>query len=229
MPEKKKIKVKVKKRKLKIKKILVTLLIIGIIVLSYLYLKRLPIKNIYIIGNNILSDKDVIEIANITNYPSFIETTSRSITKKVSQNNYIKSVKVKKKFWGKVYIYVTENKVLGIYNNKLIMEDGNIIDNSYNIINAPVIEGDISSILEKFVTKFSLINDDVLLKISEIVYSPNEVDSERFLLKMNDGNLVYVTLTRITKINKYSSIYSGLEGKKGIIYLDSGDYVDVKE
>ena len=46
---------------------------------------------------------------------------------------------------------------------------------------------------------------------------------------MNDGNLVYVTLPKITKINKYNSIYSGLEGKKGIIYLDSGDYVEVKE
>ena len=46
---------------------------------------------------------------------------------------------------------------------------------------------------------------------------------------MNDGNLVYITLPKIAKINKYNSIYSGLEGKKGIIYLDSGDYVEVKE
>ena len=46
---------------------------------------------------------------------------------------------------------------------------------------------------------------------------------------MNDGNLVYITLTKITKINKYNSIYSEMEGKKGIIYLDSGDYIEVKE
>ena len=46
---------------------------------------------------------------------------------------------------------------------------------------------------------------------------------------MNDGNLVYITLTKINKINKYNSIYSKMEGKKGIIYLDSGDYVEVKE
>ena len=122
----------------------------------------------------------IILVAVITTGLTFAQIC---ITKNISRNNYIKSVKVQKKFWGKVYIYITENKVLGIYNNKLIMEDGNIIDNSYNIINAPVIEGDISSILEKFVTKFSLINDDILLKISEIVYSPNEVDSERFSLK----------------------------------------------
>ena len=46
---------------------------------------------------------------------------------------------------------------------------------------------------------------------------------------MNDGNQVYITLGKVTKINKYNSIYSRLEGKKGIIYLDSGDYIEVKE
>ena len=46
---------------------------------------------------------------------------------------------------------------------------------------------------------------------------------------MDDGNLVYITLNRITKINKYNSIYSSMDGKKGIIYLDSGDYVEIKE
>ena len=219
MPEKKKIKVKVKKRRLKVKKILVTILIMGIIVLSFLYIKRLPITNIYIVGNNILSDKEIIDISGIGNYPSFITTL----------DNYIKEIKVQKKIWGKVYIYVTEKKVLALYNDKLLLEDGLLVDNNYNVMSAPILIGDITSIKEKFIKKFSLVDNDVLLKISEISYVPNEVDSERFSLKMNDGNLVYITLPKITKINKYNSIYSGLEGKKGIIYLDSGDYVEVKE
>jgi len=145
------------------------------------------------------------------------------------ENNYIKEIKVQKKIWGKVYIYVTEKKVLALYNDKLLLEDGLLVDNNYNVMSAPILIGDITSIKEKFIKKFSLVDNDVLLKISEISYVPNEVDSERFSLKMNDGNLVYITLPKITKINKYNSIYSGLEGKKGIIYLDSGDYVEVKE
>ena len=96
-------------------------------------------------------------------------------------------------------------------------------------MSVPILNSDITNIKDKFVSKISLIDDEILLKISEIVYVPNEVDNERFVFKMNDGNLVYITLTKITKINKYNSIYSGLEGKKGIIYLDSGDYVEVKE
>lgn len=229
MPEKKKIKVKVKKRKLKIKKILVTILLLTIIILSYLYLKRLPIRNIYIIGNNILSDREIIKMSEIDNYPSFIDTSSRDIKTKLLRNNYIKEVKIIKKFWGKVYIYITENKILALYNNRLLLESGEEVENIYNITTMPFLTNDITSIKERFVSKFSLVDNDILLKISEISYVPNEVDKERFALKMNDGNLVYVTLTKINKINKYNSIYSGLDGKKGIIYLDSGDYVEVKE
>ena len=33
----------------------------GILVLSFLYIKRLPITNIYIVGNNILSDKEITD------------------------------------------------------------------------------------------------------------------------------------------------------------------------
>lgn len=229
MSEKKKIKVRVKKRKLKIKRIIIMLLFLIILVLSFIYLRKLPIKNIYIIGNNIVSDKEIIEEAGISDYPSFICTSSSGIKNKLQKNDYIKEVTIKKKFWGKIYVYIKEEKILALYNNKLILEDGKEIDNNYNIMSVPILNSDITNIKDKFVSKISLIDDEILLKISEIVYVPNEVDNERFVFKMNDGNLVYITLTKITKINKYNSIYSGLEGKKGIIYLDSGDYVEVKE
>ena len=45
---------------------------------------------------------------------------------------------------------------------------------------------------------------------------------------MVDSNYVYITLSKIEKVNKYNSIVKQLEGKKGIIYLDSGDYVEIK-
>ncbi len=84
-------------------------------------------------------------------------------------------------------------------------------------------------IIINFINYFSKIDTNILTKISEIEYVPNEVDKQRFLLTMNDGNYVYITLTKITKINKYNSIKDQLEGKLGIIYLDSGDYVEIKE
>lgn len=229
MPEKKKIKVKRKKRKLKIKRILVSILILILLGLIFMYAKDLPIKNIYIVGNNILSDKEIIDISSISNYPPFLTTSSTTIKKKLLSNDYVKEVKVQKKIFNKIYIYITEMKIIGIYNDKLLMENNTLIDNTYNINTSPIVTSNIDTIRDKFTTKFSLVDNNILLKISEISYEPNDVDKERFLLKMNDGNEVYITLSKITKINKYNEIYSSMENKKGIIYLDSGDYIEVKE
>jgi len=226
---KKKIKVKVKKRKLNIKKIFLFLLTIMLLASLIYYISELPIKNIYIIGNNILSDKEIIDLAGISNYPSFVKTGSYKIKNKLKNNIYIKDIEIEKKLNNKIYIYVTEKKILCTYDNKLLLEDSSLAENKYNISSYPILISDITQIKDKYITSFSKIEKNILLKISEIEYSPNNVDNERFILKMNDGNLVYITLNKIEKINKYNSIYSSLEGKKGIVYLDSGDYVEIKK
>ena len=46
---------------------------------------------------------------------------------------------------------------------------------------------------------------------------------------MVDKNYVYVTLSKIDKINKYKLIVDQIDTNKGIIYLDSGDYVEIKD
>ena len=44
---------------------------------------------------------------------------------------------------------------------------------------------------------------------------------------MNDGIYVYVTLNKFDKINDYDDIVSTLQDKKGILYLDNGEYFEV--
>lgn len=224
-----KIKTKVKKKKFKIKRIFRCLLILAILILVFLYLKSIPIKNIYIIGNNIIPDKEIITISGLDNYPSFFSTSKNKIIKKLLKNEYISKVEIKKKLPSKIYIYITENKVLARYNNNLLLEDFTTIENKYNYLDCPIITNNIDGIKDKFIKYFNKVDDDILLEISEIEYANNEVDNERFILRMNDGNMVYITLTKVEKINKYNEIYTKLEGKKGIIYLDSGDYVEVKD
>ena len=71
------------------------------------------------------------------------------------------------------------------------------------------------------------LDENILRQISEIEYSPVEVDNKRFIFYMNDKNIVHITLPKINKLNKYNKIKDKLENKKGIIYLDSGDYVEL--
>lgn len=226
---KKKVKVKVKKRKLKLGRVLICLFILSIFGLGIYYIFKLPIKNIYVVGNKIIPEKEILNVSGISKYPSFLATSKNSIIEKLQKNEYIKSIKVQKKFWGKIYLYINEKKVLCIYNDKLLLEDYSLLNNKYNMYSYPILISDITNIKEKFVNSFNKVNDEVLYQISEIQWAPNEVDNERFMLMMDDGNLVYITLNKIKKLNKYNNIYSSMEGKRGIIYLDSGDYIEIKE
>ena len=67
------------------------------------------------------------------------------------------------------------------------------------------------------------------MHISEIEYKPTDLDKERFMFYMSDTNYVYITLSKISLINSYNEIYPTLEGKKGILYLDSGNHFEIKK
>ncbi len=224
----KKVKVKVKKKKLKIKNIFIFLLFILIFISIVYYLINLPIKNIYIIGNNIVKDKEIIDLANLKDYPPYLKTYFSNIETKIKQNKYIKDVNIKRKLNGKIYIYISEYRPLYIYQDKLVLSSLSKEDNNYQIDYVPYVLNNIDDIYQEFTTSFSKVDNDIIYKISHIEYIPNDVDKERFIFYMVDSNYVYITLSKIEKINKYNSIVKELEGKKGIIYLDSGDYVEIK-
>ena len=225
----KKVKVKVKKKKLKIKNLLITLIIFLTIVLIGIDIIKLPLKNIYITGNNTLDDKTVIELADLEEYPPYLSTYFTNIKKKLLKNEYIKNVTIKRSLNRKIYIDIEEYKPICIYKEKLVLSSTKPVDNKYNITYVPYIINNIDNIYNNFINKASQIDDEILIKISHIEYVPNEVDKERFLFYMNDSNYVYVTLSKIDKMNKYNSIMQKLDNKKGIIYLDSGDYVEIKD
>ena len=76
------------------------------------------------------------------------------------------------------------------------------------------------------IKQYQNVDEEIIYMISEIKYDPNNIDKERFLITMNDGNYVYITLYKITSINEYIKILSTLNGKKGTLYLDSGNYFE---
>lgn len=183
------------------------------------------ITNIYIKNNNILTDQEVIDASGLRNYPSFILTTNYSIKNKLLKNDLVKKVKVKKGLWGKVYIDIEEYKPLFIYEDKVILDNKNEVDLD---ILLPILVNKVDDdILDKLISKYESINDEIKLMISEIKYDPNDIDKERFLFTMSDGNYVYITLYKLNSIDEYLKITSTLKDKKGILYLDSGNYFEV--
>lgn len=216
---------KVVVKKVKIVNILIVLLLIYIIVFYTYKVVVSPINNIFVSGNIYLADQEIIDIAGVRNYPSFILTTKYNIKKKLLKNDLIDEVKLKKSFGRILTIEVKESNPLFIYNDKVILSNSKQIDNmDYKL---PTITNYVEEdILNKLIEKYQNVDDEIKIMISEIEYVPNDIDKERFIITMNDGNYVYITLYKITSINEYIKIVSTLDNKKGILYLDSGNYFE---
>lgn len=219
-----------KKRVLKVKNIVILLGILMVIGGGIYYLLTMPIHNIYIQGNLVVSDDEILSLSALDQYPSFLLTTSASVRKKLKNNLYIEDVLVKKKFGNVMELVIREYPVICVYLDQILLGNGNLVSNQYHLMDVPILSGSIDDekVMKEFAKKFGLVDVNILRQISEIVYAPASVDKERFLLYMNDGNLVYITLTKISKLNKYNQIKDKLNGANGVLYLDSGDYVELK-
>ena len=217
------------KKRIKIKSLLIVLVFILIISLSIYYYSTLKITNIYVTGNKILRESDIIKEVELDNYPNIYKVNEYKIKEKLLLNPLIKSVKVKKTFLGKVIIEIEENiPIIKDIDGKYILNSGEKI-NSESKYNVPSLINEVDSdIYNNFIKGFSKVSNDILIKISEIKYDKTDLDKERFLLLMNDGNYVYITLSRIELVNSYNEIYPTLDNNKGILHLDSGNHFEIK-
>ena len=233
MKKKKKRKVVKKKQqkhvKVKYGRIILALIILGLFIYLISQIFKFPIKNIYIYNNTVLSDQEIIDIAKLNDYPSIISTTNFIVKNRLEKNVFIKSAKVYKKKLKEIHIKIEENYPL-FYNTtskKIVLS--NKIETTIEM-NSPILVNYVpDTIYKEFTDQMSRIDRSVIDRISEIKYDPNSVDQERFLFTMNDGNYVYLTLIHFEKINNYVDILKNFENKKGILYLDSGEYFQVYE
>ena len=114
-PKKKKLKLKVKV----LVKILVFLCVVSLLIYYYL---NLNIKNIYITGNKNVLDVEIIEVANIKDYPLVKDIKLKNIEENITNLPLIKSAKVSLNPFGKITIKVEETNILFFYkyNSKYI-------------------------------------------------------------------------------------------------------------
>ena len=219
------------KKKIRIKffNIFLFLTFILIIIGAVYKIANLKITNIYIKNNYYLTDLEVIETAKIKDYPSTFQNSCKKIEKRLEKNPLIKTAKVKKTYFTRVYIDIEENSLLfyDVNISKIVLKDGTTFSGNYDV---PTLINQVpKKVYKKMITKFALINPDILDNISEIKYDPDSVDKERFLLTMSDGNYVYITLSKCSNINNYLKYIKEFNNKKGILYLNSGEYFKIME
>lgn len=221
-----------KKIKNKKKKIYKFLGVLASVILIVLYILNIRIKNIYVKNNHLLSDQEVIELAGIEKYPKLFSVSTNKMINKIKMSQIVESVKIKKNIFGRVDIDINEyNMVLkDEVDNGIYLASGEKIKTDEVILGIPsLINVADQDILKDFLEKLDKIDKDMLANISEIEFTPNEYEKDLFLLYMNDGNYVYITTLRLNNLNKYGEVLKQLDGKKGILYLDSGNHFKVME
>lgn len=224
----------VKKTKIKLLPCLIVLLFFVALSFGIYYFVQLPIQNLIVEGTNYLKDDYVLELAGARDYPSFYLISTCNIEDKLEESPYIQKAEVKREFFHILVLDIKESKPLFVNNTNHTV----VFSNKEEV---PVLEEvDLFRVprlinyvpddkYRSFIQGMADIEPDILGKISDIEYQPNDYDKDRFLLYMDDGNMVYLTLTKFDMINYYNDVLSQLENRKGILYLDNGNHFQIME
>ena len=205
------------KRKLNIKGLILILLTLYLLIMSFLYIFNIKIKSIIITGNNFLTTEEIKKLVNLNKEDKFLTLNTFKIKNKLIKNKLIEDVNIKKSLNGVITINITEEKVIfyNKTNNVYVLGNGETIENIENILGIPTLINYVpGDIYKELIKKSNKLDDDIIKNISEIEYKPDTkdgivFDENRFILKMNDGNTVYINIANYLKLNKYKKLYSG--------------------
>lgn len=215
------------KRKINKKGLIFLILILYIIGNVIYYVFMLPVKNVIVEGNKNLETAEIIEKSGLDKSTSLFKTSVLKVQRNLKELDLVDKVEVKKSLNGKITIKITENKPLfiNLLENKLVLSNKESINYTKTYGVPTLINYVPSDIYDELIYGMNKIDPDIINKISELEYSPDKsgeivFDDARFLLRMNDGNIVYINTPNITKLNNYNTIYAEV-GSKGILLLDS--------
>lgn len=220
------------KRKFNYKRFLILVLFLYLFGYGIYYVFSRPIKNIIITGNRLVSDVSIIDELGIRDYPGLFTLSKSKMKKTLLNNPLIEDVTIKRNLHFQLLINIKEKRVV-LYNKSnemYVLSDGSTInDKAY--IGIPVLNNYTpEDILKEFAGKLGKLDSSIIGAISEMEYTPSKndkdevIDNTRFKLKMNDGNTVYINVKKCDVLAYYNEIYASLNGKKGVLNLDSGNY-----
>lgn len=205
---------------------LIVLITLLFFLVGYSFL-HLPVKRILILGNEKIKEYEIIEIAGLKEFPTINKYSIRTLENNIRKLDLVSKVKVKKSIFGKITIEMEEARVL-FYNrnhSSYVLSNGKetIHGNFHGI---PFLISEVKNdVYERLIKELSEVKTETLSLISEIEYSPSRsgevvLDDTRFLLRMNDGNQVYINLLHMDRLDMYALTYTTLM-EKGTLYLDS--------
>ncbi|AJD90915.1 hypothetical protein JMA_15980 [Jeotgalibacillus malaysiensis] len=212
----------------------VLLFVFLIIIVLYFQSPYSKVQNIQITGNSGISEEQAIKLSGISAGDSYWTLNTDEAENRLKDNQMIKNAEVKRDLPLNVEVIIEEfDKVAlsrenqqfrAVYENGYIGDPLSVQDINFS---APVLNGfQQGKVINNLASALSDLPGNVLNSISEVHYTPSEVDSNKIILYMNDGFEVHAVIpTLAEKMTHYPSIVSQLDPEvKGIIDLEVGSY-----
>ena len=228
----------IKKRKL-ILKIIRTIVLIGILIGTLIYILLSPlfnIKDVTVTGNNKLSRKEIISLSEIRTEENIFKTSKNDIKNKIKTNPYVENVKIRRKLPDKVEIIVVERVatyMLPFANSYVyINNQGYMLEITSQKANLPIITG-FSTPEENLHEGERLVSEDLvkLGEVLQIIESANANGIQELITKIDMSNRQDYTImlekekklvhmgdvsnlsTKMSYINKIIQDEAGIEGE----------------
>lgn len=229
-------KVKHLQRRANLRRVLSIVLPFGLIMAFAIYLisPLARITTVTVSGNTHLTSKQV-EAATKVKPGRLIWATlpmnKQRLARIQGRNAQIKSVQISLTGLQSVKITVKEYGIIGLIKTngkqKLLLSNGQVQPVSGNTLDQYITYGGFAThkaMLKQTARNIAKLSPAVRNGISEVTYSPTTLDSERLKLLMNDGNTVYVKVSKLaSRMSYYPSIVANTSGNR-IINLEFGAY-----
>lgn len=228
----------IKKRKL-ILKIIRTIVLIGILIGTLIYILLSPlfnIKDVTVTGNNKLSKEEIISLSEIRTEENIFKTSKNDIKNRIKTNPYVENVKIRRKLPDKVEIIVVERVatyMLPFANSYVyINNQGYMLEITSQKANLPIITG-FSTPEENLHEGERLLSEDLvkLGEVLQIIESANANGIQELITKIDMSNRQDYTImlekekklvhmgdvsnlsTKMSYINKIIQDEAGIEGE----------------
>jgi cell division protein FtsQ len=222
------------KRKMEARKKLVKLLIVFfvfIVIIVYFQSDYSKIKELTINGNLIIRQDEIIEWSGFKENDYFLKLRTEKMKEMLEKHGEIKKVTFKRSFPNKMSVTVVEYKQFAylIKNGKYypVLENAYVLKEETEALNSSPLLQDFNQdeYLDETVLELGKLPKDILLCISEVQYTPSDIDKNILTLYMNDGMQVLATITKLSNLQYYPDMISNIpDGKKGLLDLQVGTF-----
>ena len=185
------------------------------------------LSKVIINGTNFIREDELLDSINLYKDKSIFLIPIKNITKKISQNNWVKSISIKSNYKNTIVVNIKEAIPLGIYYNGT---NSLLFSNELDILEIIVDDEEKFSKLIKFMGENSILQSKNLLNslpnnFKQSVLSANFINKRRWNLKLKNNLVLMLPEKNINNaLKNYNKIYMNFSN----IELNNIESIDLR-